>query len=44
MAASILSVCRAFSSAEGTEKSVKVTVYYTEEAGHRVAHFFRRAV
>jgi len=22
----------------------KVTVYYTEEAGHKVAHFFKRAV
>jgi hypothetical protein len=27
--------------AEGTEKSAKVTVYYTEEAGHKVAHFFK---
>ncbi len=30
--------------AEGTEKSAKVTVYYTEEAGHKVAHFFKRAI
>lgn len=30
--------------AEGAEKSAKVTVYYTEEAGHKVAHFFKRAV
>lgn len=28
----------------GSEKSAKVTVYYTEEAGHKVAHFFRRAI
>jgi hypothetical protein len=27
--------------AEGAEKSAKVTVYYTEEAGHKVAHFFK---
>ncbi len=27
---------------EGAEKSEKVTVYYTEEAGHKVAHFFKR--
>ena len=30
--------------AKGSEKSTKVTVYYTEEAGHKVAHFFKRAV
>jgi len=30
--------------AEGTEKSAKVTVYYTEEAGHKVAHFFKKAI
>jgi hypothetical protein len=30
--------------AAGSEKSAKVTVYYTEEAGHKVAHFFRRAI
>jgi len=28
---------------EGAGKSVKVTVYYTEDAGHKVAHFFKRA-
>jgi len=28
--------------AAGTEKSAKVTVYYTEEAGKKVAHFFKR--
>jgi arginine repressor len=28
---------------EGAEKSAKVTVYYTEQAGHKVAHFFRQA-
>ena len=28
--------------AEGSEKSAKVTVYYTEEAGHKVAHFFKK--
>jgi hypothetical protein len=27
---------------EGAEKSAKVTVYYTEQAGHKVAHFFSR--
>lgn len=26
---------------EGAEKSGKVTVYYSERAGHQVAHFFR---
>jgi hypothetical protein len=29
---------------EGTEKSAKVTVYYTEEAGDKVAHFFRKTL
>lgn len=29
---------------EGTEKSAKVTVYCTEDAGHKVAHFFKRAI
>ena len=28
--------------AAGTEKSAKVTVYYTEEGGHKVAHFFKK--
>ena len=28
---------------EGAEKSGKVTLYYTEEAGHKVAHFFKKA-
>jgi hypothetical protein len=27
---------------EGAEKSAKVTVYYTEEGGHKVAHFFKK--
>ncbi len=27
----------------GAEKSGKVAVYYSEEAGHKVAHFFRKA-
>jgi hypothetical protein len=26
---------------DATKKSAKVTVYYTEEAGHNVAHFFK---
>jgi len=30
--------------AEGAEKSTKVTVYYTEEGGHKIAHFFKRPV
>jgi hypothetical protein len=30
--------------AEGTEKSVKVTVYYTDEGGHKVVHFFKKAL
>jgi hypothetical protein len=29
---------------EGSEKSARVTVYYTEDAGHKVAHFFKRAI
>jgi len=29
---------------KGAEKSAKVTVYYTEEAGRKVAHFFKRAI
>ena len=29
---------------EGTEKSGKVTVYYTERGGHRVAHFFSKTL
>ena len=28
---------------EGAEKSAHVTVYYTDEAGHKVAHFFVKA-
>ncbi len=28
--------------AKGTEKGAKVTVYYTEEAGKKVAHFFEK--
>jgi len=27
---------------EGAEKSGKATVYYTEEGGHKVAHFFKK--
>lgn len=30
--------------AAGTEKSAKVTVYYTEEGGRKVAHFFKSAM
>jgi hypothetical protein len=30
--------------AERTEKAAKVTVYYTEEVGHKVAHFFKKAI
>lgn len=30
--------------AQGTEKSARVTVYYTEKAGHKVVHFFKRAI
>jgi hypothetical protein len=29
---------------EGAEKSGKVTVYCTEKAGHKVAHFFSKAL
>lgn len=29
---------------EGADKSAKVTVYYSEEAGRKVAHFFQRAI
>ena len=29
---------------EGAEKSGKVTVYYTEHAGHKVAHFFSKVL
>jgi hypothetical protein len=29
---------------EGADKSAKVTVYYTEEAGHKVVHFFQKAI
>ena len=29
---------------KGAEKSVKGTVYYTDEAGHRIGHFFKRAL
>ena len=29
---------------EGAEKSIKVTAYYTEEAGHKVAHFLKRTM
>jgi hypothetical protein len=29
---------------KGSEKSVKVTVYYTEEAGKKTAHFFEKIV
>jgi len=28
----------------GAEKSAKVTVYYTEEGGRKVAHFFKKAI
>jgi hypothetical protein len=27
---------------EGTEKAAKVTVYYTEEGGKKIAHFFKK--
>ena len=30
--------------AEGSEKSAKVTVYYTEEGGHKVAHYFKKVI
>ena len=29
--------------AQGTEKAAKVTVYYTEESGKKIAHFFKPA-
>ena len=29
---------------QGVEKAGKVTVYYTEEGGHKVAHFFKKAL
>ena len=29
---------------EGAEKSWKVSVYYTEEGGQRVAHFFKKII
>jgi hypothetical protein len=28
---------------KGTDKSAKVTVYYTEEGSERVAHFFKNS-
>jgi hypothetical protein len=28
----------------GAEKTGKVTIYYSEQAGHKVAHFFKRAI
>ena len=31
-------------SEEAGKKSVKVTVYYTEEAGHKIAHFFKKTL
>ena len=27
---------------KGAEQSGKVTIYYSEETGHKVAHFFKR--
>lgn len=30
--------------ATGAEKTAKVTVYYTDEAGHKVAHFQENAL
>ncbi len=30
--------------AKTSEKSEKVTIYYSEKAGHKVAHFFKRAI
>ena len=30
--------------AEGSEKGAKVSVYYVEKGGHKVAHFFKAAV
>lgn len=32
----------AMDAGKGVEKSSKVTVYYTEEAGRKIAHFFER--
>jgi hypothetical protein len=32
----------AVDTAKGTDKGAKVTVYYTEEAGKKVAHFFKK--
>lgn len=29
---------------DATEKSAKVTVYYTEESGHKIVHFFKKAI
>lgn len=29
---------------KGAEKSTKVTVYYSEEGGQKIAHFFRRVI
>jgi hypothetical protein len=29
---------------DGAEKATKVTVYYTEEGGHKVVHFFKWAI
>jgi hypothetical protein len=29
---------------EEAEKSAKVTVYYTQQAGHKVAHFFSKTL
>jgi hypothetical protein len=29
---------------QGSEKSAKVTVYYTEEGGHKVAHYFKKVI
>jgi len=28
--------------AKGTEKAAKVTVFYTEEGGKKIAHFFEK--
>lgn len=29
---------------KGTEKSIKGTIYYTDEAGHKLGHFFKRTL
>jgi hypothetical protein len=29
---------------KGADKSAKVTVYYTEEGGDKIAHFFKKAI